>query len=409
MEALSEQESAVALETSLHRHIAGQPIVCFANDWRGDPTSKHHIMRTLAAHTEVLWVESSGMRRPGLTLADGRRILDKLRRARSPVTAATGPVRVISPLSVPLPGWRLAERANARLYRRALAGAGVVPGGDPAPLLWVYTPTVAPYLAGIERAGLVYHCVDRWWAFGEYDEAVMRAHHVALCRGADVVFASSEELVRDCAAFTDDVHLVRHGVDWAHFARAALDPPGEPADLVDVRGPVLGFFGLIHDWIDQALLVRVADAFPDATLVLIGKTRVEVGELSRRPNVRLLGQKSYDDLPAYAARFHVGLIPFVLNELTRAVNPIKLREYLSAGVPVVSTALPELAVYEGSDRVRIAGDADAFIAAIGQLLARRDTPEARAAAARRMVGESWLGRCEQMVRLWRDAAARPRS
>lgn len=394
--------TAAALEAGLRQHLAGQPIVCFANDWRGDPTSKHHIMRTLGAHTDVLWVESSGMRRPELSVGDIKRVGQKLWRARSSSVGDDGPVRVISPLSLPLPGSRVAEAINARLYRRALAAAGVL-SDHAAPLLWVYTPTVAPYLAGIPRAGLVYHCVDRWWAFGEYDEDVMRRHHIELCRSADVVFASSAELVADCAHFTDNVHLIRHGVDWDHFARAALEPLPAPADIADVRAPILGFFGLIHDWIDQTLLARVADAFPHATMVLIGKTRVDVSELGRRPNVRLLGQKPYDELPAYAARFDIGLIPFAINELTRAVNPIKLREYLSAGVPVVSTALPELAVYEGDPRVRIADDADGFIQAVGELLEQGDSHAARAAAARSMVGESWLGRCEMMIRLWESS------
>ena len=389
-----------ALRAGLHQRLAGQPIVCFANDWQGDPTSKHHIMRTLAAHTDVLWVESSGMRRPEFSLGDAKRIALKLQRATTPPPGPAGGVRVISPLSLPLPGSRIAEAVNARLYRRALRRAG----SAALPLLWVYTPTVAPYLEGMPRAGLVYHCVDRWWAFGEYDEAVMRRHHAALCRSADVVFASSAELLSDCQEFTSHAHLVRHGVDWDHFARAALEPLPVPEDISDLQSPVLGFFGLIHDWIDQDVLTRVADAFPHATLVLIGKTRVDVSALGGRPNVRLLGQKSYEELPAYAARFDIGLIPFVINELTRAVNPIKLREYLSAGLPVVSTALPELAVYDGEPRVRIAGNADAFVASIAELLARREDHTGRAGAARAMIDESWLGRCELMVRLWREAS-----
>ncbi len=385
--------------------LAG-PIVCFANDWRGDPTSKHHVMRYLARSADVVWVESAGMRVPRLTSAgDLRRIAGRLRSAGA-APRAEGGVRVVSPLSVPLPGSRLARALNARLYRRAVSRALRGTPGSERPLLWVYTPTVAAYLHRFPRRGLVYHCVDRWWAFEEYDERVMRECHERLCRDADVVIASSQELLEDCRPHTERAYLVRHGVEWAHFAAAALEPQPVPPDLADVGDRrVIGFFGLLHDWIDQDLLGRVADAFPDAVLVLLGKTRVDVSALARRPNVRLLGQKPYAELPAYAARFDVALVPFCLNELTRAVNPIKLREYLSAGIPVVSTSLPEIVALPPDPFLHVAHTADAFVAAVGEVIATPPDAAARREAAQRARAESWEGRCAEIVRLVREHVA----
>ncbi|MBX6364610.1 MAG: glycosyltransferase [Gemmatimonadetes bacterium] len=380
------------------------PIVCFANDWRGDPTSKHHIMRTYAEETDVLWVESSGMRRPQLSkTTDLRRMWSRVRRAAGGLREVHPRLHVLSPLSIPLPGSDWARRANAAAYRFSIRGALRRLRLDRPPLLWVYTPTVVPYLAGLPRAGLVYHCVDRWWAFADYDAAVMRACHEALCRQASVVFASSQELLEDCLAFTPNAHLIRHGVEWAHFARAATEELPRPADIADIAGPVLGFFGLIHEWIDQHLLARLADAFPDATLVLIGKVQADTQILARKPNIRFLGQKPYAELPAYAAAFDVALIPFVMNELTAAVNPIKLREYLSAGLPVVATALPEIRLLADNPMVRIAADGDAFIAGVRAFLDARPSRAAREAAALAMASESWPGRCARMIRLAREA------
>jgi glycosyltransferase involved in cell wall biosynthesis len=398
---------AAHLREQLRTLAAGQPVVCFANDWVGDPTSKHHIMRALGAHTRVLWVESSGMRRPDLTsVGDLRRIARKLRKAaprrarprQAPPPPPEG-VRVISPLSLPFPGSRLAENINGLLYQRVLRG-----NAPEEPLHWVYTPTVAPYLHRFPGRGLIYHCVDRWWAFGEYDGKVMRRHHASLCEMADVVFASSGELLKDCQAHTDRAHLMRHGVDWEHFARAALEPPPVPEELADIEGPIAGFFGLIHDWIDQDLLVEAARALPDVTFVLIGRPRVLTSRLQALPNIRLLGQKPYERLPAFAARFDVGLIPFLVNELTRAVNPIKLREYLSAGLPVVSTALPELYQYADHPVVDIADGHAAFIAALRSRLDERGTVD-RSRTSRGMAHESWIGRCVEMLGLWRSASA----
>lgn len=381
----------------------GPPIVCFANDYRGDPTSKHHIMRALAAYTDVLWVESAGMRRPRLTNPlDLRRIVARVRRSAGGIHRdGDERLHVVSPLSIPLPGRRIAQRINRWLYRRTVTNALARLNLRRVPLLWVYTPTVAPYLASLPRAGLVYHCVDRWWAFSDYDSTVMRDCHAQLCREADVVFASAGELLADCRAYTDRAHLVRHGVEWDHFSTAALAPPARPADVRDVQGPIIGFFGLIHEWVDQDLLCRVAAAFPQATLVLIGRIQVDDSRLRALPNIRLLGQRPYAELPAYAAAFDVALVPFVRNELTAAVNPIKLREYLCAGLPVVATALPEIALLLDRPGLRVAESAEQFIAAVGEFLAVGRDPEARRGAARAERGESWAGRCAAMAQLVR--------
>lgn len=395
------------LTESLTRLLDQSPIVCFANDWGGDPTSKHHIMRVYADYTDVLWVESSGMRVPNLfSRSDLGRIFSKIARSRQGTTRPAGRMRVIAPLTLPLPASRLARRANKQLIGRAISRSGF---SSPPPILWVYTPTVAPYLDAFPHTSIVYHCVDRWWEFGEFDGGLMREYHERLCGQADVTFASSHELLLDCKPHTSRAHLIRHGVDWDHFATAVQDPPPEPDDISDIEGPILGFFGLIHDWIDQDLLVSLARAFPDCTVVLLGKTRVDVSRMEAVPNIRLLGQKQYGDLPAYAARFDVGLVPFVVNELTLAVNPIKLREYLSAGVPVVSTALPEILVFGHRDDVRVAEGHEAFIAGVGELLQQGGSAERRMRLAEDMREESWLGRCEAMIRLWDHERRTPRN
>lgn len=401
-----------AEETALAEQLAalmgGTPLVAFANDWRGDPTSKHHIMHTYAQHTDVLWVESSGMRRPQLSSGlDRSRILARVRRAWGGLRREAERLHVLSPFSIPLPGNTAAQALNRGLYREAVRRALTRLGLRKDPLLWVYVPTVAPYLAGLPRSGLVYHCVDRWWAFSDYDTEVMRRCHAALCQQADVVFASSAELLDDCLPHNPHSYLMRHGVEWGHFAQAALAPPPRPQDIADVRGPILGFFGLIHEWVDQELLAQLADAFPEATLVLIGKVQADVKRLQAKPNVRLLGQKPYAELPAYAAAFDVGLIPFVCNDLTRAVNPIKLREYLSAGMPVVATALPEIELLADNPMLRVARSAAEHVAAVRHYLAAPPDGAARREAALAMASESWAGRCAEMARLLHQHPRQP--
>jgi glycosyltransferase involved in cell wall biosynthesis len=169
-----------------------------------------------------------------------------------------------------------------------------------------------------------------------------------------------------------------------------------------VEGPILGFFGLLADWVDVELIRRIAERFPEATVVLIGQARTDVSRLTDVPNIRLLGQKPYSELPAYSAFFDVGLIPFRFNELTLAVNPIKLREYLSAGMPVVATALPDILTMGENPSLLTAADDEEFLGAIARVLRDPQGPEERREAALRVSGESWLGRCADIARLVED-------
>lgn len=374
-------------------------IVAFSKDWNTDPTSNTHLMRLLAERTDVLWIEASGMRRPNATkVADWSRIGKKVRTIVGGLRAVAPGLNVLSPPALPFPTNRVARAINARLYRRSVRHALRQMHRDGAPLLWVYIPTVARYLDLLPARGLVYHCIDRWWAFTEYDSDEMRRCHEILCRRADHVFASSRELLEDCSQWTERVSYVPHGVDIAHFERAVTEPLKRPADLPAGGRPIVGFIGLLDDWVDLTLVRDVATANPGAEIVLIGAARVPTDTLAAIPNIHLLGRKPFAELPAYLAQFEVALIPFKLNDLTRAVNPIKLREYLSAGVPVVTTALPELHSFRDHEGVDVVADAAAFAAAVTRRLAAPASTSERRRLSESMAGESWSGRLDQMLR-----------
>ena len=120
--------------------------------------------------------------------------------------------------------------------------------------------------------------------------------------------------------------------------------------------------------------------------MVIGQSHIPLDHLQGIPNLHLLGRRSYDELPRYAKAFSVGLCPFRINELTLHVNPIKLREYLSAGLPVVSTDLPECRIRE--DFGRVARTREEFLAHIEAFL-REDSPEARTSRSEAMRTETW--------------------
>ena len=382
--------------TNPRTRLQGVPIVCFAHDFEGDPTSKTHIMRMLARDgSRVLWVNSIGLRRPGMSKGDARRILDKVRRSLRGCREVETNLFVTSPLAVPLHGMPMADRFNAALLGSMLRRLCRKLGLD-RPIVWTFMPNVSGLLGACRERLLVYHCVDEYTAFSGVAKGAIGPMEEDLTRRAAVVFASSERLTSERKTWNPNVHFVPHGVDLEHFGRA-LDPATPiPEDLRSTPRPVVGFFGLIADWVDLDLVREAALRRPQWSFVLIGKLATTTEALGGVPNVHLLGQKPYGALPGYCRGMDVGIIPFRTSRLTVRANPLKLREYLAAGLPVVSTPLPEVARYDGL--VRLAPDLDSFLKAIEAGLASRSA-EADRARAEAMRGESWEERVRDMERI----------
>lgn len=381
--------------------LGGLDIVTFANDWNADPTSKHHIMRRFARTNDVLWVEAAGMRAPKLASAyDRRRLLSKaktmLRRSR-PVLDR---LHVMSPPALPYPQLPLAQQANAFLYHFSIGRELERLGLDPEPILCSFVPQCAPYIRRLPRRMLIYYCVDRWSAFEGFDASTMERGERELCETADLVIASAQDLADRCRRFATNVHYVPHGVDYEHFASALADGP-LPADLANIPGPRVGFFGLIHEWVDVELIGRLADALP-YSFVVIGSAKADMSVLKGKPNVYVLGRRPYAELPAYSRGFHAAVVPFRMTELTHSVNPIKLREYAAAGLPIVSSPLPE--VRKCADIAVCAGTFDEWADALRDAVDRGSDPQARRAQSARVRHDDWAYRCADIAALV-DAAA----
>jgi len=237
----------------------------------------------------------------------------------------------------------------------------------------------------------VYHCVDEFSAFSDAPAREIRELERRLLLKADVVICSSEKLRADKARVNPNAYLVQHGVDLAHFAKAYDPATTIPDDLRGAPGPIIGFWGLIADWVDLQLIRHVADAFSGGTMVLLGNSTANLEALHGARNIRILGRKPYADLPRYARAFDVALMPFKVNELTLAANPLKVREYLAAGLPVVSTAIPEV---ERLGVCRVGKDTDGVVREIAAAIAAGPGPsEVRSAL---MLGEGWEARVAEM-------------
>jgi glycosyltransferase involved in cell wall biosynthesis len=382
--------------------LGGRDILTFANDWTADPTSKHHIMRRFSRTNDVLWIEAAGMRAPSLTSAyDRKRLFTKAKAILRKSRPVLDRVHAMTPPTVPYPQSSVARQANSLLYRFSITRELARLGMDPDPLLCVFAPQCAPYVRRIPRAFTMYYCVDKWSAFADFDARTMERSEKDICEASDLVIASAEDLAERCRRYADNVHYVPHGVDFEHFA-SALAPGDLPADLAAIPEPRIGFFGLIHEWVDIALIGRLAEVLPSYSFVVIGSAKTDMSPVGGKPNVYVLGRRPYAELPAYSRGFHAAIVPFHMTELTVSVNPIKLREYAAAGLPIVSSPLPE--VRKCSDIATCADTFDEWVDALRDAVSRGEDRRARREQSERVRKEDWAYRCEDIARLV-DAAS----
>jgi glycosyltransferase involved in cell wall biosynthesis len=374
--------------------IEGRNIVCIASNYFYDPTSKHHVMRLLAEKNHVIWVNYHASRRPQATIADAGAIVSKLRQIISGPRRVSENLTVITPLVLPMPSSRAAQQINRRLLVRQIHS--VLRDLPARPVqLWSFAPDVDYLVGRLGEESVVYYCVDEFSEFAGYDREAIMSAEARLAHSADLVVTTSQALFESKRPLNSKTVLVTHGVDYEHFA-SAVSPEVQPADeLIALPRPILGFWGMIQDWVDVNLLAEIARLRPNWSLVLIGEVLTDLAPLQGLANVKLLGRRPYKSLPRYAKCFDVGLIPFKLNDLTRAVNPIKLREYLSAGLPVVSTPLPEVENL-GPD-VSTAADAPAFVAACESAIASNNSAQT-ASRQQAMEGESWPGKLREICK-----------
>jgi glycosyltransferase involved in cell wall biosynthesis len=370
-------------------HRMATPIIAFSKDWHEDPTSNHHVLRELAKTRRVLWLNSLSTRKPNLTSArDLGKIKRKLREFTQGAVNVENDLWVATPLVLPLPQSEIASRINRQILRLTIRALRAQLGIDKFHLV-TFLPNTAPYVGTLGEELSFYYCVDEWATFPGLDREGTLAMERKLLESVDATFTTSLALREKKAQHCKHTFLAPHGVDYAKFARAIDDKLEVPADLAALPGKKIGFFGTLRDFLDYELMAHVAKARPDWSLALIGQELCDIGPLKGLPNVHLLGQKKHDELPAYCKGFDVGLIPYRIDNDVKFINPLKLREYLSAGLPVVSTNMPEVQPY--AHLCHIADTGDQMVAAIEKALTEGGR-EARIARSGLMKTETWQAR-----------------
>lgn len=369
-------------------------IIVFGEDWAALPSSSQLLIEQLSHRRNIIWVNSIGLRQPNLSWHDLKRLWTKLVKVLVAVFAARRHQEIahpgfviINPRTLPAPRGKIARFIAAALLehqlRRVMAQSAIK-----SPLLWLSLPTAVDMVGRLGESAVVYYCGDDFSALAGVDHQTVIAREQQLVAGADLILTASEVLR---AKFPPQRTVtIEHGVDFKLFST----PIARAADLPDDGQPIAGFYGSIAPWLDTELLLEVVGRLRHWNFVFIGDISTDVRALRRCPNVYFLGSRLHTQLPGYSQHWSVSLLPFRRNRQIEACNPLKLREYLAAGRPVVSTEFPAVAPYAAL--VDIVSDAAAMVSALQRALTAQHSARLSRQA---VVNDSWSARATEVATL----------
>ena len=273
-------------------------------------------------------------------------------------------------------------------------------------IAWFYTPMALPLVGDLNPRLIVYDCMDELTGFLEAPKQLLQ-REMELLKTADLVFTGGPSLYQAKKDLHPCVHCFPSSVDYAHFAQAC-NPLIDHHCQKSLPRPRLGYFGVLDERLDLALLHGLAQSHPEWQIIMVGPVlKIDPSTLPQGPNIHYFGQQQYADLPAFLAGWDLCLIPFALNDATRFISPTKTLEYMAAEKPVVSTPITDVAVPYG-DIVFIGEDIGNFISACQDALAM--TPARQeimlAAMHRVLAGTSWDATVQAMDSLINEAAMR---
>jgi glycosyltransferase involved in cell wall biosynthesis len=374
-------------------------IVCFGDsDWwyHNHGHMDIQLMRRYAREGKILYINSIVIRK--LNIMEGAMFLRRVKRKFLSILQGLKKTDidnmfVYSPFTMPVHHINLARQLNEISLRlqikHRMRGLKIT-----KPIVWVACPGAAQSAVKLPREKLVYQRSDRYEDLPGVDPEQIRRYDLLLKEHADLVIYANRKLMSQEKARCKKAIFLDHGVDFEMFSNAHMDQY-IPEEMELIPHPVLGFYGSIDDHTsDISLIEKLADLLCDISIVLVGNSSVDLSTLASHRNVYLLKQKPYEQIPHYAKCFDVCFMPWRQNEWIKACNPIKLKEYLAMGKPIVSTPFNELEHY--TDLVYVASDAKSFAEAVRKACNEHD-PKLALARRKRVSDSNWDSKARQVL------------
>jgi glycosyltransferase involved in cell wall biosynthesis len=325
-------------------------VICFGGeDWwyHNRAHIDMQLMRRFAKTSTVIYINSIVMQKPNLK--EGRKFIEKLKRkAKSIFTGlkmSDAGFWVYSPFALPVHHISWAKGMNNFLllsqikhFARKLKMK--------KPIVWVACPAACEAALKLKKVKLIYQRTDKYEEYPGVDGELIKSFDRKLKQAADLTIYVNENLMQSEKADCKKAIYLDHGVDFEMFANAQ-DSPTIPEDIKTVKKPIIGFYGgFAEHTTDIKLLAEVVEMMAEYSFVFVGQPSKECECFNRYKNVSMLGKKSYEEIPHYGKMFDVTIMPWNQNKWIESCNPIKLKEYLALGKPIVTTPFSELKKYE---------------------------------------------------------------
>ena len=373
--------------------LKGETIIYFGPEpWTGLWRNRHQLMSRFARHNKVYYVE------PPTNIRD---CLKPGRRSKLFTRDATGVTVIHGPRWLPLTGRAPFRQLSLRAFLLAVSLVSGTTFGK-RPIVWFAKPRMVDYVGHIQARQSVYHVVDEYSGYGQpgnSEEHVTDPIEIRMLRSVDTVIVVTTSLFESKSIYNSNTHIVANAADFAAYSDDAF---AKPDDMRNLKGPVIGYSGLVAARLDLAMLQAAALAKPEWSFVFIGSINdawceTEISQLRDLPNVHMLGNKDVDEVPRYVHHFDVCIIPYVLNLRAQHASPLKLYEYAAASKPIVSTDFAAARSFEG--HVRFATDAEQLLAACEDAMPL-DAESAEIVENRRIASENtWDHRVQQISQI----------
>jgi glycosyltransferase involved in cell wall biosynthesis len=375
-------------------------VMFFGNDWFAENrTSSHQLARQLAKRFRVFYIECPGWRAPRGSGRDLKKVFVKLWRFVRGTRSTEDGLKLRTLFQVPFHRFATVRWLNRRIIKTTL-GWMKWRHGIKDPVTWFHVPHV-PFLVGaLDERLSVYYCIDDYAAYPGVHADTVRAMDDETTRKADVVFIASDTLLTRKRELNSHTHVSPHGVEFDHFARAQDPDLPVPDDVAHLKGPIVGFFGLIENFIDLDLIDWLAEQRPGWQFLFLGRVAIPAELLPNRTNVHFIGKRPYSELPHYAKRFDACVIPYRPGNWSYHANPIKLREYLATGKPVVSVDTPQMRKFV--DVIEVASDRASFLLGLDSAISSGNDPIAISRRMQLVMSSSWSARTDAVIQILRN-------
>ncbi|MCK5223963.1 hypothetical protein KAR04_04275 [Candidatus Calescamantes bacterium] len=244
--------------------------------------------------------------------------------------------------------------------------------GFSKPYLINYLPNGARYIGQLSERSSLYDCVDEYSGMAGIDPRIVYLEQ-ELLRKVDAVAVTARGLYERKKPYNSNTHIVHNVGNSSLFDREKICALPVPIELKGMRN-IVGFIGAVNFKIDIELMKYLLDNISDADFVFIGPVYdFNPADFKEYGNFHLLGSRPLDRLPEYVSNFKIGIIPYLVNEYTKYVFPLKLFEFFSARIPVIATALPEIMYYK--DIAYIESQREKFLNTLKKLICGEITSE----------------------------------